>query len=70
MLSTKEIINYLNEIADLDVCDGNCDLYAPFLTRCDRCEASHVLNDIGEIARDAYEKIMQENLIQFRHLEE
>ena len=52
MQSIEDVIKTLQERADWDDCDGDCDLEAPHV-ECRSCKASRALNDAGEILRDA-----------------
>ena len=49
-LSIERVIQLLEEFADDDSCDGDCDK-PPTYERCNSCRASHILNDSAEILR-------------------
>ena len=49
-------IKKLEQLADLDNCDGNCDINPPY-KKCPRCYAITVLNEVGEIVREAIKEI-------------
>jgi len=49
--TTKELLEYLNKVADNKNCDGSCDEESPYI-KCDRCEARQFLNKLAEDVRN------------------
>ena len=54
-----DAIKKLEELADQDTCDGDCDLNPPY-RKCSECEARRALNEISEVAREAI-RVIEEN---------
>lgn len=56
----KNEIDFINEIANRDDCNGNCDLLYPYI-KCSECYARNALNEIGELIRYKF-KVLKEIL--------
>jgi hypothetical protein len=52
--------DFLNTLADLEECDGECDVDPPY-TRCPECQARSSLNELSEIARTTVEWLKANN---------
>lgn len=48
MKSLQDKITELERIANIEDCDGDCDLNKPYI-KCKECEAKNTLNEIGEL---------------------
>lgn len=54
--TTRELINYLYDLIEQEICDSSCDEESPYL-KCDICETKYFLNNLVESLKKFRHKI-------------